>query len=190
MIWLILGLMLFLGVHSVRIVAEHWRESRIASIGIDKWKGIHSLLAIAGFVLLIWGYGQARADAPTLLWMPPAGLRHVAALLTLPAFILVVAAYVPRNHFKAWLGHPMVSGVMLWAVAHLLVNGWLHGVVLFGSFLVWAVLDYRAARRREPPTHSGATWMGTSLALLIGTAAWASFAFYLHVRWIGVAPFG
>ena len=190
MIWLILGLLLFLGVHSVRIFAENWRDSRIASIGINKWKGIYSLLAIAGFVLLIWGYGQAKADAPTLLWMPPPGLRHAAALLTLPAFILVVAAYVPRNHFKAWLGHPMVIGVMLWAVAHLLVNGWLHGVVLFGSFLVWAVLDFRAARRREPPTHSGGTWMGSALSLLIGVAAWAAFAFYLHVRWIGVAPFG
>lgn len=190
MIWLVLGLLMFLGVHSTRMLAPHWRDARIAAIGERKWKGIYSLVSIVGFVLLIWGYGQAKAGAPIVLWMPPTGLRHAAALLTLPAFVLVVAAYVPRNHFKAWLGHPMVLGVALWAAAHLLVNGWLHGVILFGSFLLWAVLDYLAARRREPAGHRGGTLAGTALSLLIGFAAWAGFAFYLHMRWIGVAPFG
>jgi uncharacterized membrane protein len=190
MTWLILGLLLFLGVHSVRALAPSWREARIASIGARPWKGLYSVLAIAGFALLVWGYGQARADAPVLLWMPPAGLRHAAALLTLPAFILLVAAYVPRNHLKARLGHPMLLAVKLWAAAHLLVSGWLHAVILFGAFLAWAMVAYRAARRREPAPRSGGTWTGTLIAVVIGTAAWAAFAFHLHARWIGVAPFG
>lgn len=189
MIWLILGLLLFLGVHSLRALAPGWREARIAAIGAGPWKLAYSAVSIAGFVLLLWGYGQARA-APVLLWAPPAGLRHAVALLTLPAFVLLVAAYVPRNHIKARLGHPMLLAVMLWAVAHLLVSGWLHAVVLFGAFLAWAVVAFGAARRREPASRSGGTWAGTLLALVVGTAAWAGFALYLHARWIGVAPFG
>lgn len=190
MVWLILGLLVFLGVHSVRMLAPHWREARIATMGKGLWMGLYGLVSIAGFVVLVWGYGQARADTPMLLWVPPPGLRHAAALLTLPAFVLLVAAYVPRNHLKARLGHPMLLGVKLWALAHLLVNGWLHGVVLFAGFLVWAVLCFRVARRREPPLRSGGTAMGTGLSLAIGMAAWAGFTFYLHARWIGVAPFG
>lgn len=190
MFWLIFGLLIFLGVHSVHLLAPRWRESRIAAWGMGPWKGLYSVLAIAGFVLLVWGYGQARMHSPVLLWMPPPGLRHAAALLTLPAFILLAAAYVPRNHIKAWLGHPMLLAVKLWAAAHLLVNGWLHGVLLFGSFLIWAVLSFRMARRREPAPRSGGTVAGTVATLAVGIVAWCGFAFYLHARWIGVAPFG
>ncbi len=186
---LLLGLFIFLGMHSLRIFAPAWRDARIAGWGVAAWKGVVGLLSLVGFLLMIWGYGQAK-QAPVLLWAPPMGLRHAVALFTLPAFILLVAAYVPRNHFKSHLGHPMVLAVMLWAFSHLLVNGQLHAVVLFGSFLLWAMLSFRAARQREPPTRAPASMARTLLAVAIGAAAWAGFAFYLHARWIGVAPFG
>jgi len=186
---LLLGLAIFLATHSTRIFAPAWREARIAGWGVARWKGVVSVLSVIGLLLIIWGYGQARQQ-PVLLWTPPGGLRHAAALLTLPAFVLLVAAYVPRNHFKSRLGHPMVLAVVLWAFAHLLVNGRLHGVLLFGSFLLWAMLSFRAARRREPPNQAPASTTRTLLAVVIGAAAWAGFAFYLHARWIGMAPFG
>jgi uncharacterized membrane protein len=189
MIWLILGLVVFLGVHSLRLLAPDWREARVAAMGKGAWMGVFSAVSIAGFVLIVWGYGQARLD-PVLVWVPPLSLRHASALLTLPAFILLAATYVPRNHLKARLGHPMLLGTKLWALAHLLVNGWLHGMVLFASFLIWAILSFRAARKREPASRAGGTLLGTTLAVVIGTAAWAGFAFYLHEAWIGVAPFG
>ena len=148
------------------------------------------LRAVASFVLLVWGYGEAR-QAPVLVWLPPPGLRHAAALLTLPAFVLLVAAYVPRNHLKARLGHPMLLAVKLWAAAHLLVNGWLHGMLLFGAFLVWAVLTFRSARRRAMPASPPPTSaLATLVSVLLGVAGWAGFALYLHLQWIGVAPFG
>ena len=188
MIWLLLGLLVFIGVHSPRIVAPAWREARIAQWGAGPWKIAISVLAIAGFVLMIWGYGQARLS-PQLVWTPPAAMRHAAALLTLPAFILLVAAYVPRNVFKTRLGHPMVLSVKLWALAHLLANGWLHAIVLFGGLLLWAILSFRSARRREPPSRAPSSALATLVAIAVGTAAWAGFAFHLHARWIGVAPF-
>jgi uncharacterized membrane protein len=186
---LLLGLLVFVGAHSLRIVAPAWRERRVAAWGAGAWKAALSLVSIAGFVLLIWGYGQAR-QTPSLIWLPPAGLRHLAALLTLPAFVLLAAAFVPGNHFKSFLGHPMVLSVKLWALAHLLVNGQLHQMLLFGTLLVWAIFSFRAARRREPPTRKPASVVRTLIAVVVGVAAWAGFAFFLHARWIGVAPFG
>ena len=189
---LILGLVLFLGVHSVRIVADGWRTSMRSRLGEGPWKGLYSVVSLLGFVLIVWGYSLAR-QAPVVLWTPPVATRHVASLLTLIAFVLLVAAYVPRNAFKARLHHPMVLGVKLWAFAHLLANGTLADVVLFGSFLVWAVLSFRAARQRdraEGTQYAAGTLVGTSTSLLIGVAAWAAFAFWAHSAWIGVAPFG
>ena len=145
---LVIGLAIFLGAHSVRIFAEPWRQRQIARMGPGAWKGVFSLVSIAGFVLLVWGYGLARA-VPVELWSPPAWTRHLSSLLNLAAFVLLAAAYVPRNRIRAAVGHPMVAGVKLWALAHLLSNGRLADVVLFGAFLAWAVLDYRAARARE-----------------------------------------
>jgi len=185
---LLIGLLIFIGVHSLRIFAPAWRSACVAAWGERTWKGVIGVLSILGFVLMILGYGQARQQAG-VLWTPPAGLRHAVALFTLPAFILLVAAYVPGNHFKSRLGHPMVLGVMLWAFAHLLVKGQTAAVILFGSLLLWSVLSLRAALRREPPSRAPASLMRTLLAVAIGAVAWAVFAFYLHARWIGVAPF-
>jgi uncharacterized membrane protein len=142
---LILGLLLFLGAHSVRIFADGWRARQVARLGEGKWKGVYSVVSAIGFVLIVWGYGLARAD-PVFLWSPPLWTRHVAGLLTVPAFILLAAAYVPGNRIKAKVGHPMVAGVKVWAFAHLLANGTLAAVVLFGAFLVWAVAEFASAR--------------------------------------------
>lgn len=186
---LLIGLVIFIGVHSLRIFAPAWRDASIAGWGGKAWKGVISIWSILGFVLMIWGYGQARQQA-ALLWAPPVGLRHAVALLTLPAFILLVSAYVPGNVFKSRLGHPMVLAVMLWAIAHLLVKGQQPAVILFGSLLLWSVLSFRAALRREPPSRAPSSASRNLLVVAIGSAAWFVFAFYLHARWIGVAPFG
>ena len=144
---LILGLILFLGMHSVRVFADDWRSAQIRRVGPQAWKGIYSVLSVAGFVLLVWGYGEARS-APVVLWTPPTGLRHLAALLTLVTFVLLAAAYVPGTRIKRAVGHPMVAGTKAWALAHLLSNGTLADVLLFGGFLAWAVLLFIASRRR------------------------------------------
>ena len=117
MIYLILGLILFLGVHSVRVFADDWRKVQIARLGEGPWKGLYSLASLAGFALVIWGYGQARHD-PVVLWDPPLWTLYLAAPLTLLTFVLVTAAYVPGTRIKACLGSPMVLGVKLWAFAH------------------------------------------------------------------------
>ncbi|MEO7940013.1 MAG: NnrU family protein [Burkholderiaceae bacterium] len=189
---LILGLVLFLGVHSVRIVGEGWRTRTIARIGAGPFKGIYSVVSGLGFVLIIWGFSLARMT-PLQLWSPPAGMRHLAWLLTLVAFVLLVAAYVPGNHFKAWVHHPMVLGVKVWALAHLLVNGNLAHVVLFGSFLVWAVCDFSAARRRDRAgnvVYAPGRWVPTLITLAVGGLAWAAFGLWLHGLLIGIRVMG
>ncbi|MCU0929328.1 MAG: NnrU family protein [Burkholderiaceae bacterium] len=189
---LILGLVLFLGTHSVRIFADGWRSATIARIGAGAWKGLYSVLALAGFVLIVWGYGLARQE-PVVLWSPPVATRHIASLLTLFAFVLLFAAYVPRNAIKAKLKHPMVLAVKVWAFAHLLSNGTLADVLLFGTFLLWAVLDFRSARGRDRAAGTAyppGTMAGTAGAVVVGIAAWLAFALWLHAAWIGVAPFG
>ena len=189
---LILGLIVFLGAHSLRIFADSWRSAQIARMGEGPWKGLYSLVSIAGFVLLIWGYGRARA-ATTVLWQPPPWTHYLAALFVLAAFVLVVAAYVRGTRIRSALHHPMILGVKSWAFGHLLANGTLADIVLFGSFLAWAIADFAAARRRDraagtvyPPGPAGRD----AIAIAIGVVAWAIFAFYLHERWIGVRPLG
>ena len=189
---LILGLVLFLGVHSVRVFAEGWRAGARARLGEGAYKGLYTLASVAGLVLIVWGYGLARQQ-PVVLWLPPVWTRHLAALLTVPAFILLVAAYVPGNSIKAKVHHPMILGVKVWALAHLLANGMLADLLLFGGFLVWAALCFRAARQRDraggvnyPPGR-----MGPTLATVgVGLLAWAGFAFWAHAVLIGVRPFG
>ena len=188
---LILGLLVFLGVHSVQMLAPDFRARMVARIGLLPWKGLYALVSIAGFVLIVIGFGQARLH-PVLLYAPPAGLRHLNALFTLAAFVLVAAAYVPHNHLKQKIGHPMLAGVKLWALGHLLATGFLHDVVLFGAFLIWAVADFAVSRRRDRragKAYPAGTAMGDVLAVVIGVAAWAVFAFLLHQRLIGVNPF-
>lgn len=186
---LLLGLLLFLGVHSLRMLAPQWREACLGGLGEARWKGLYSLASLLGLGLIVWGYAGARSlHAPP--WDAPTALRHVAALLMLPAFWLMAAAYLPGNHLKARLGHPMTLSVKLWAFAHLLVNHSLPDLLLFGGFLVWSVLLFRSARRRVAPPAAPPSAAATLLTLLVGTAAYAGFAFWLHGAWLGVTPFG
>lgn len=188
---LLLGLLIFLGSHSVRIVADGWRNAMVARFGPWGWKALFSLPSLLGFALLAWGYAETRA-APVVLWLPPTWTRHLASLLTLPAFVLIAAAYIPGNRLKATFGHPMVAGVKLWALAHLLTNGNLADVLLFGGFLVWAAFSFRAARRRDRA--AGTTYLAgpaarTAWTIIVGITLWASFAVLLHAPLIGVRPF-
>ena len=185
---LILGLLLFLGTHSVRIVADDWRSAQVARLGLKRWKAIYTVLSLAGLVLIVWGYGLARVAAGEL-WVSPHWLRIVAAVLMLVAFILLTAVYVPRNRIKTAVGHPMVAGVKVWALAHLLTNARAVDLLLFGAFLLWAVLSFRAARARDranPPPPVAGTWVRTVLVVVAGAAAWLLFASYLHPMLIGV----
>jgi uncharacterized membrane protein len=189
---LIVGLVVFLGIHSARIVAEGPRQAFIAQRGEKAWKGLYTVISLAGFALLVWGYGQARQQ-PVVLWAAPTWLRHVAALLTLISFVLLTAAYVPRNAIKARVHHPMTVGVKVWAFAHLIANNTLADVLLFGGFLVWSIATFAAARRRDRAngtTYAAGTASRTAITVVVGTVAWVVFALWLHGPLIGVRPFG
>jgi uncharacterized membrane protein len=188
---LILGLIIFLGLHSVRIFADDWRTQMRARLGEPAWKGLYSVLSLLGFGLIIWGYGLAR-QAPVAVWTPPPFARHPAALLVCIAFVFIAAAYVPRNGIKARLHHPMTLGVKVWALAHLLANGTLHDIILFGSFLLWSVLLFRAARRRDAAAgtiYPAGTGGATTATIVAGLAGAVIFALWLHGPLIGVRPF-
>ena len=192
LIYLVAGLVVFLGVHSSRMLAEGWRSRTIERLGAKPWKAFYALVSLAGLALLVWGYGVARQQ-PVQLWSPPVGLRHAAALLTWFAFVLLAAAYVPGNQIKARLHHPMLLGTKVWALAHLLANGTLAGAILFGSFLLWAVTMFASARRRdrrEAVRYAPGRASRTVITLAAGTVAWAVFAFWLHGLLIGIRPIG
>jgi uncharacterized membrane protein len=187
---LILGLLIFLGVHSLRIFADGWRSRQIARLGEKPWKGLYALVSVIGFVLICWGFGLARQH-PVLLYVPPLWLRHLNALFTLVAFVLVTAYLVPRNHLKAKLGHPMVLGVKVWAFGHLLATGMLHDVVLFGAFLAWAIVLFMVSRRRDRmagTVYPAGSIKGDVLTVVVGVVAWLAFALWLHLWLIGVNP--
>ncbi len=189
---LILGLVIFLGIHSSRVMAGPMRDRLIAQRGEGAWKGVYSLVSAVGLGLIIWGYGMARQQ-PVVLWASPAWTRHVAALLVLVAFVLITAAYVPGNSIKARLHHPMVLGVKVWAFAHLIANNTLADVLLFGSFLVWAIVTFAASRRRDRvqgSTYPAGSTGATLVTVAVGVVAWAVFAFWAHAVLIGVRPFG
>lgn len=188
---LILGLIIFLGLHSVRIFAEDWRNATRARLGEHAWKGLYSVVSLIGFGLIVWGFGQARAT-PVVVWTPPAFTHHVTAALMVIAFIFLAAAYVPRNRIKAKLHHPMVLGVKTWAAAHLISNGMLHDIVLFGAFLVWSVLLFHASRKRDEAlgtVYPAGTTGATVLTVVAGVVAGIIFAHLLHQPLIGVNPF-
>jgi uncharacterized membrane protein len=192
MTYLILGLIVFLGAHSIRMLADDWRTRTRQRLGEGVWKGLYSLVSLAGLALIAWGFDAAR-DQPLVLWAPPSFMRHVAGVLMVLSFVLLAAAYVPGNRIKSRLHHPMVLGVKVWALAHLLSNGMLVHAVLFGAFLVWAVFNFRAARRRDDV--AGTVYIQgrarpTVIAVVLGVAAWAVFAFGLHGLLIGIKPFG
>lgn len=197
MILLLIGLVLFLGIHSVRMFADEKRTAFLENRGEAAYKGIYSLTSLIGLVLMIIGYGQTRLS-PVDIWHPPAFMAHIAALLMLLAFVFLVAAYVPGNRIKGWVGHPMVLGVKVWALSHLLANGRLADIILFGSFLVWAVLNYVISRRRDRLSGVSSTVDSSivpnigrdAIVVGVGVVAWLVFAMWAHLKLIGVSPFG
>lgn len=192
MAMLVLGLVLLLGVHSTRLIAPGLRDAGVARLGLLPWKILYAVLSLIGLVLIVQGYGEARM-APTLLWAPPVWTRHLAALLTLPAFVLMACAYVPGTRIRAKLGHPMVAGVKIWAFAHLIANGTLADLLLFGSFLVWSVVMFATLRRRDRAAglrRPAGSASRDAVAIVAGIVGWAVFAGWLHLALIGVKPFG
>jgi uncharacterized membrane protein len=190
MVYLIVGLVLFLGIHSVEIFSSTLRANAVARMGERPWKLLYTLISIVGFVLIIWGYGQARQH-PILLYAAPVWMRHVSALIMLPVFPLILAAYMP-GRIKTALKHPMLAAVKFWALAHLLSNGMLADVLLFGSFLAWAVADRISFKRRVVrPIHTAPPSKANDvIAVIAGLAIYVAFVLWLH-RWlIGVSPLG
>ena len=202
MTWLILGLVLFLGAHSIRILADPWRTRTMAAWGEKPFKGVIAALSLLGFYGLIVGYAEVRLQ-PVVIWQSPIATRHISVLLMLIASILLVAAHIPANHFKARLGHPMVLSVKVWALAHLLSNGNLADIILFGSFLTWSVLNFKSARARdrasaemhvlasdETAQASAPKISATLTAVVLGAGLWALITLVLHAQVVGVSPLG
>jgi uncharacterized membrane protein len=190
MTYLVAGLLLFFGVHSLAIVAPAWRDSMATKLGDASWKAIYSLVSAIGFVMLVHGYGLARA-APTVLYVSPAWMGHVAALLMLPVFPLLLATYLP-GRIKATVKHPMLTATKAWALAHLLVNGNLADVLLFGGFLAWAVFDRIAVGKRVTPRKPVVTGapsrLNDVLAIVGGLVLYVVVVAWAHQRFIGVPP--
>lgn len=189
MLMLILGIVIFVGVHLIPAMAPGLRAQLGKSIGNTGWRVVHSVVALIGLYLVATGYAEARMQ-PTFLWYPPAFLSHLTALLMLIAFIFVAAAWVPGNAIKRRVGHPMLIGVKTWAIAHLLVNGTLADLLLFGSFLAWGVISFVMHRRADraagiAPTGS-AKASSTVLTLVLGIVLTGVFALWLHPVLIGV----
>jgi uncharacterized membrane protein len=187
---LIIGLAIFLGVHSISIVAPDVRARALASLGERGWKGLYAALAAVGLGLLLYGFHLARL-ATVVLYVPPAWMRHVTFLLMLPVFPLILAAYLP-GRIKTALKHPMLAAVKFWALAHLLSNGTLADVLLFGGFLAWAVCDRISLKRRAPqPIRTAPAGRYNDLiAVVLGLALYAFFIAWAHARLFGVSPLG
>ena len=188
MLQLLIGIVLFFGAHSASIVALPVRERMVAKNAIA-WKAVYALASLAGIVLMVRGYADLRS-APTVIYTTPYWMRHVSALLLLPVFIFFIAPYFP-GRIKTALKHPQLVAVKLWAVAHLLVNGMLADLLLFGSFLAWAVVDRISLKRRPQRPLPGAPESGINDAIIVvvGLALYAVFAFWAHEWLFGVRPF-
>lgn len=187
MLILSVGLILFLGIHSVSIAAPAWRDRTASNLG-HAWRGIYSLIAAVGLVLIIWGYGLAR-QMPTLIYVPPAWTRHLAALLMLPVFPLLFAAYLP-GRIKTALKHPMLAAVKFWALAHFIANGMLADILLFGGFLAWAVADRISLKRRpqRPVKTAPPSAYNDWIAVIGGLVVYGVVVFWAHAQFIGVRP--
>lgn len=185
---LITGLILFFAMHSISIINEPWRNRMVQRIGEMPWQGIYSIVSIVGFVLIVQGYGIARQH-PVILYTPPNGLRHVSLVLMVFVFPLLFATYIPGK-IRDTVKHPMLVAIKTWAVAHLLVNGSLADVILFGSFLAWAVVDRISMKHRiqRPVTPIRSNGFNDVIALVLGMVLYVVFVLWLHAWLIGVSP--
>jgi uncharacterized membrane protein len=193
MITLLAGLLLFFGMHSVSIVSRRWRDSMASRLGPMVWRLAYSIVSIAGFYLIVRGYSLARLN-PIVLYETPHGFRYLSAALMLPVFPLLIAAYLP-GRIKATVKHPMLAATKSWALAHLLVNGALADVLLFGGFLAWAVADRISVGRRPAPARQmfggkerGRSWAPDVVAIVLGLALYGWLFTSGHVRLFGVLP--
>ncbi len=189
MLQLILGLVLFFGIHSVAIVALPMRDAMATKRPLG-WKAFYAIVSLVGIVLMVLGYAELRLT-PTLLYVAPTWLYHVAATLLIPVFVLFFAPYFP-GRISAATKHPQLIAVKLWAVSHLLVNGTLADVLLFGSFLAWAVIDRISMKRRVARPLPGLPKSNTNdiLVVVLGLAIYVAFVLWLHEMLIGIKPFG
>ncbi len=191
MLRLTLGLLLFFGPHSIRILAPSIRDRLVARLGAQGYRGVYSLVSVAGFALLVSGFAATRLTSP-VLYTPPSWLREVAVVLLAPALPMLLAAFLP-GRIQATLRHPMLAATKLWAFAHLLANGRLADLLLFGSFLAWAVADRVSIARRPPsapPAGLPAGRFNDAIAIVAGLAFYAALIGGLHLRWFGVSPLG
>lgn len=189
MIQMIVGLGIFLGIHSISIVNEPWRNRMAERLGTWTWKGIYALPALLGLAMTARGYGEARTQTVDL-YISPVWLQHISVFLLIPVFPLLIGAYFP-GRIKASVGHPMLLATIVWSAAHLLANGTLADVVLFGSFLAWGCADLLSVRRRQPRKIPGApeSNMNDWLAVIMGLALYLAFTLYFHDLLFGVSPF-
>ena len=190
MMILVLGLVIFLGLHSTRIVSERGRERAIARIGEGPWKGVYSALSVIGFVLIVWGFARARYDAPQL-WTPPAGARHITMLLMLISLILLASYGFKRSHIAVISHHPMLWAVLLWSAGHLFANGSAADLLLFGAFLVWSAADLAnsyARDRRNGVVYPEPELGATAGAVVVGLVVYALLIGGLHLWLFGVSP--
>lgn len=185
MLLLILGLIVFLGIHSVRIVAPQWRDARLAAMGESGWKGVYSLVSLAGLVMIVWGFSIARGETG-MLYYPPAWTRHIAMALMLFAFVALMVSVLPAGRLKPALKHPTLVSTKAWAVAHLLVNGETSSVILFGAILAWAVWDRISEGRRNSPLPAPGPVKWDVISVVGGVALFALFVWWLHEWLIGV----
>ncbi|MGY6708594.1 MAG: NnrU family protein [Rhizobiaceae bacterium] len=185
MLVLILGIVIFLGIHSVRIIAPDFRDRQIAAGGEGRWKGIYSVIALIGLVLIVWGYSMARLTAP-ILYDPPIFMRHINLLLMFFAFVFLAASQLPAGRIKAAVKHPMLLAVKIWALGHLLANGDLAALLLFGSFLAWAVVDRISVKRRGDMGVAPGPVKWDVAALVIAIVFYLLFLWRLHLWLFGV----
>ena len=191
MLILVVGLVIFFVLHSIRLVAPQWREKSMASHGEMRWKMRFGMVTLIAAAFIVLGYMQVRLE-PVWLWFPPVWTRHLAGLLVLVALFFVGSALVPNTTMKKKVGYPMLIAVKIWAFAHLISNGTLADVMIFGSFLVWSIVSFAVYRRRDRKAgvvrdqESGVQF--DLAAFTFAMVTWFAIAFYLHQAIVGVSP--
>ena len=185
---LLAGMAVFFGVHSVSIDAPAWRDRMVARLGEPAWKGVYAVASVVGFILMIRGYSHAKLD-PTVVYEPAYWLRHLAAIVMVPVFPLLLSTYFP-GRIKAAAQHPMLAATKLWAAAHLLANGMLPDVLLFGGFLAWAIVDRISLKHRpvRPIKVLPERRYNDLVAVVAGFALYVWFIAWAHYRLFGVSP--
>jgi uncharacterized membrane protein len=184
---LILGLILFLGIHSIRVVAPAGRDAMIGRMGEGPFKGLYSIVSLIGFVLIVWGFALTAGE-PTFLYAPPFWLRHVTELVMLVALILAIASGMPASHIQQAVRNPLLIATILWAGAHLFVNGTVGTTVLFGAFLVWAVVVLVAQRSQPAAARPAASWRFDVIAVVVGAVLYGLLVWRAHLWLFGVSP--